>query len=915
VGDTTRLSELVSAFGVALRPQDRALVGTCGRCGEQFTVDPDDDRWACGCGSGDVVELVSVFGGVSVSHAAELLRSGWMPDGPSGSVVRTTVRQLPLLCDPEADDEALINAVLAHYRDERRASEPARAWLADLGVDDDLADELGVGLANRTLGYRLPEANRRDGAILRDKLTALGIYRSSGHEHFRGCVVVPIFSAEGRVLQLCGVRLAQPAGEPQWASGMPGGIFNEGAATTFAELIVVGSVTDALAVRGAGQAAVVAPGRPGGFHRSALRLLGRSGVQRCVVVGDDLGSLVEHLEPEGVACAVISPGAPLSALLRRASDRAGALAALLDSAHPLTRTNEHVDHRPTQEAPVAGEAGVDGGPQVNGDASELHVSIGTRHWRVRGADRNKAPDVLRVALAVTDERSGGFHLDTLDLCQAKARSAFVDAAASELHAERPVLVRELAEVLFATEAAVTARDAAGPVPEMTDAERDAALALLCDRDLTGRVVEDLGCLGIVGEETNLLVAYLATVSRKAERPFGVVIQSSTAAGKSTLADAVCQLVPEEDLASYSAVTGQALYYVGAADLAHKVLAVAEEQGAARAAYALKLLVTEGRLSIASTGKDAATGKLRTRSYEVAGPVALMLTTTTTDIDPELANRLVVLGVDEDQAQTRAIHGAQRRAATLEGLVSRLQREQIIAVHRNAQRLLEPLPVVIPDTEMISFPDTATRHRRDHQKLLSLICASALLHQHQRTIGTVEVADRSVRYVEASAADVALGMRLAEKVLARGGDDLAPQTRRLLAAASSQVLARSEAQDLDPATVSFTRRELRELLGWSEHQVRMGLARLVALEYLVAVSAGVGRQHRYLLADPPPPRETPRPVREGGSRGVEATHAARTVDPAVASRAFGDGEREAVSVGAPPRADGDVGRRSIRGDGP
>jgi DNA primase len=249
--------------------------------------------------------------------------------------------------------------------------------------------------------------------------------------------------------------------------------------------------------------------------------------------------------------------------------------------------------------------------------------------------------------------------------------------------------------------------------------------------------------------------------------------------------------------------------------------VAEEQGASRAAYALKLLVSEGRLSIASTGKDAATGKLRTRSYEVAGPVALVLTTTATDIDPELANRLVVLGVDEDQAQTRAIQAAQRRAATLDGLVARLQRERIVALHRNAQRLIEPLPVVVPDTGQIAFPDHATRHRRDHQKLLSLICASALLHQHQRTMGTVEVGARTVRYVEASNDDVALGVRLAERVLTRGGDDLAPQTRRLLAAAQGHVASCTEADDDVAETVSFTRRELREALGWSEHQVRVG----------------------------------------------------------------------------------------------
>ena len=274
---------------------------------------------------------------------------------------------------------------------------------------------------------------------------------------------------------------------------------------------------------------------------------------------------------------------------------------------------------------------------------------------------------------------------------------------AELHTERAALVRELAEVLFATEAAVAARDAAAPVAAMTEDERVDAMELLSDPDLAEQVVQDLGALGVVGEETNLLVGYLATISRKAERPFGVVVQSSSAAGKSTLADAVCALVPEEDLASYSAVTGQALYYVGAADLAHKVLAVAEEQGASRASYALKLLVTEGRLSIASTGKDTATGKLRTRSYEVAGPVALVLTTTATDIDPELANRLVVLGVDEDQAQTRAILAAQRQAATLDGLVARLRRERIVARHRNAQRLIEPMPVVIPDAERHRLP--------------------------------------------------------------------------------------------------------------------------------------------------------------------------------------------------------------------
>jgi len=56
----------------------------------------------------------------------------------------------------------------------------------------------------------------------------------------------------------------------------------------------------------------------------------------------------------------------------------------------------------------------------------------------------------------------------------------------------------------------------------------------------------------------------------------------------------------------------------------------------------------------------------------------MMTTTSTTLDPELENRLVVLGVDEDAAQTSAIIRAQRTAASLTGLRSSSER---IAIRR------------------------------------------------------------------------------------------------------------------------------------------------------------------------------------------------------------------------------------------
>jgi hypothetical protein len=66
---------------------------------------------------------------------------------------------------------------------------------------------------------------------------------------------------------------------------------------------------------------------------------------------------------------------------------------------------------------------------------------------------------------------------------------------------------------------------------------------------------DFDRCGVVGEETNKLVGYIAAVSRRLEAPLAVVVQSSSIAGKSSLMDAVLAFVPEEDRVQCSAIIG------------------------------------------------------------------------------------------------------------------------------------------------------------------------------------------------------------------------------------------------------------------------------------------------------------------------------------------------------------------------
>ena len=232
------------------------------------------------------------------------------------------------------------------------------------------------------------------------------------------------------------------------------------------------------------------------------------------------------------------------------------------------------------------------------------------------------------------------------------------------------------------------------------------------RNLLQRILEAYDRCGLVGEETNKLITYLTCVSRLLERPLAVLIQSPSAAGKTSLLNATLSFMPPEDRVEYSALTGRALYYMGETDLRHKILAISEEEGMAEAAYALRLLQSDGRLTIATAEREGDAGRQRTREYTVEGPVAMLLSTTAEAPDAERISRFFVIHVNEQPEQTAAIHRRQREAYTFSGAAT--DSEKIRRLHENAQRLLEPLGVVIPWAEELTFlvplPEPADRPR-------------------------------------------------------------------------------------------------------------------------------------------------------------------------------------------------------------
>lgn len=809
---------------------------------------------------------------------------------------------LPL--DPNWDDQKLLAQVVAHYHQLLKASPAALGYLRKRGVTNvQTIDHFCLGYSDRTMTVKLPNRQVKAGQAIRSRLQAVGLLRESGHEHFSGSVVVPVYAADGcgRLVDIYGRKTLAPqlrkgTALDTYLADQRRGVLNVGAFATTKEVVLCSSPFDALTLWNFGYRNAttmfgddaLTDDLMGAFTEFNVRRVlttSEKVVEKLLAAGlevfvvklplgvgvsdyavktkdpaDSLGSLLRGAEWAGQGTPTSSPvvsctaateaqnEAPTELLEDDAEkdvDDPDDLDAEVDQDGDDNQNTDHEQEPPQlvveEQPPIRTASPVPPAPQADEaivSENEVVLTFGTRRYRVRGLDKNTTPDVLKVNVLATN--GVGMFIDTFDLYSAKHRTGFQTQAAAELNVEEATVKADIGRVLLKLEELQDARlrqhEPTTPTnPQMTTTEQNDALALLRDPTLLDRIVNDFA---VVGDRTNKLVGYLAAVSRKLDQPLAVLIQSTSAAGKTTLMEAVLSFVPPEDVVKYSAMTGQSLYYIGDGGLKHKILAIVEEEGAAKASYALKLLQSEGELRIASTGKEGNTGRLTTQDYHVAGPTMLFLTTTGITTDEELLNRCVVLTVQEDREQTRAIHDLQRRRQTLDGLLAANTHQTTLALHRNAQRLLKPILVVNPFAERLTFPTTRTRTRRDHQKYLTLIRTITLLHQHQRPVRTVEHSGRQVEFIEATVEDIAAANALASVVLGRCLDDLPPQTRNLLGLLDGFVSEQCRVHRVERADFRFSRRQVREATGWGDTQLKIHLKRLVELEFV-----GVHRDRR------------------------------------------------------------------------
>lgn len=856
---------------VALRRKGKLLVATCVFHREKtpsLTIYPDEARFHCfGCGAdGDVIAFLMQAEKLTFPETVKRLCTrasiplpevlGGAPQQPPRRASKPSSSAPPASAGNDAAAALpagfALTAVVDHYHRTLCETKLAQDYLARRGFTDfDILRALKVGYADGSLLRAVPRAGE-----LREALRSLGVITDKDRELLGGCIVVPIPDpVSGAWVNLYGrgVKVDRHCYLPRPMGGVP----NFQAARAAGEVVLAESILDALSFLQAGITTTLPLFGTNGFTADLFDLLKRERVKGVILALDNdepgrkaTAALKEKLTAAGIAVrvATLPDGIkdPNELLVSRNGDAGEAFRKLVDEAEPRPAAAPVPAAAEPEPPPASAPAPAAPAPAVaaSADAPSSTAAGITREdgqlvLRREGLGYHARVYPLalgRLRATVRLDKGQAFHVDTIDLYASRSRAEFAKRA-HKLTGESPDAIEAdlLALVVEAEKKTDEEPPEGSAAPAVMSApDRDEALGFLRRPDLLDAVAREIEALGYVGEPVVTRLLYLVAISRKLADPLSAIVLSPSGAGKSGATEVIERVTPPEDVVLITRLTPQSLYYTPPGFLDRKLVIVEERYGSMEADYSIRVLQSRKKLIAAAPVKDPSTGNMRTKVFTVEARAAFIEATTASSVNHENATRCFELSMDESVEQTRRIHERQRLSKTKAGLELRARAEAICRRHWNAQRLLEPLPVVIPFAHLIHFPDAWMRTRRDHARFLNLIEVSAFLHQYQR--------EREDAAVVASVADYAVAYALAGEVLAETLTDV----RRPLREAHSRIQALCREGD---GTVS--RREIREALGEPDSTVRRWLADLVELEYLAQVEqsrGGAGRSVRYRLVE-------------------------------------------------------------------
>lgn len=391
-------------------------------------------------------------------------------------------------------------------------------------------------------------------------------------------------------------------------------------------------------------------------------------------------------------------------------------------------------------------------------------------------------------ITVSDGECEAVFSDTGNIANAKKREdiakRIIDAAPGcDIDGIKRMLLDAAAKDDAPTTDAQAKKETPGPVEisreelgKTSDEEKREAEDFLKAPDLIERILKDVEAIGLVGEQENALALYLVNTSRLLTAPLAAILFGQSSSGKSYTINAIARLFPDESILKAHSLTPEALTYLHKNALVHRGVISGERSRdtndeASDKTKNLREMISDGELVKVVPVRNEC-GEYETQEIRRKGPISFIESTTLAAgaVFDEDLNRCLRLYADESREQTERIIKAQ---AERDRQGPQADREAIFKKHHTAQRMLDPLDVVLPfDYDSSFFPTERVEARRAWNHFTGLIKAVALLHQKQRKRN-----DRGA--VIADVVDAETVERWFKSVIARGLEKELPQSEKML----------------------------------------------------------------------------------------------------------------------------------------
>lgn len=265
----------------------------------------------------------------------------------------------------DKQDQVLMNQVTRHFQRALQRGLPGQQFLRRLGLNDpELVTTFRLGFSDRTLCHKIGNPRTAAGGAVRGRLQRLGILRPSGHELFRGSLVVPILDAHGNTVDMWGHKVStdQRYHTPLQISlfDPPRGVFNLRGLKGHEDIILCGGVLDTMTFWCQGFRNVTATLGVRGLTIEHMDSFERLAIKRVVIafertkMGDDEARLVaQALDAARIECRRLDlpAGLDVNSYTRLRYPTKGTLADMLRDAHPFRQV--YITHREDLACPRA----------------------------------------------------------------------------------------------------------------------------------------------------------------------------------------------------------------------------------------------------------------------------------------------------------------------------------------------------------------------------------------------------------------------------------------------------------------------------------------------------------------------------------------------------------------------------------